>query len=385
MKLSNQLIKELLERGFFIYPNVYKDKRPACPHGYKDATNNFEEFVKLVHRTPQFNVAIATGKISDIVVIDIDARNGGIENFKKLTDVHGDDSLKTLTSKTSDNGFHLFFKYPKHFNGSFPKELCIGVDIKADGGGVNGPGSTHPSGHIYNFKDTKAHILEFPEWMMEIISSKTNTPELSTIFTNEGKIPEGQRNNSIHIIGWGLIKQGMPLDQLRLHLHSINRTLSSNPLPFAEIDGIVNSILKKAPLIQLGVKTPSFESEKFYGLAGEFVNTVLPHTEASGVGLYLQFLITFGTMIGKRACINIGATKHHTGEFLLLIGQSARGRKGSSMDIVKYILKNRDPDFFKKNVKSNIVSGEGIVEIIKDQTVEAKIAKKVKGATKWGF
>lgn len=385
MNQSNQIIKELLERGFYLYPNVYRDKRPACPHGYKDATNNYEKFVKLVHRTAEFNIAIATGKISDIVVIDIDARNGGIENFKKLIDLHGDDVLKTLTSKTSDQGLHLFFKYPKIFSGSFPKTLCDGVDIKADGGGVNGPGSTHPSGHIYNFKDTKAHILEFPAWMMEMISNKTNTPELSTVFTSEGKIPEGQRNNSIHIIGWGLIKQGMPLDQLRLHLHSINNSLSSNPLESVEIDGIANSILKKASLIQQGVETPSFESEKLYGLAGEFVNTVLPHTEASGVGLYLQFLITFGTMIGKRACINIGATKHHTGEFLLLIGQSARGRKGSSMDIVKYILKNRDPDFFTKNVKSNIVSGEGIVEIIKDQTVEPKIAKKFKGATKWGF
>ena len=42
-------------------------------------------------------------------------------------------------------------------------------------------------------------------------------------------------------------------------------------------------------------------AQAFYGLAGEAVQTILPHTESSAVALLIQTLIFFGNVIGRTA------------------------------------------------------------------------------------
>lgn len=44
-----------------------------------------------------------------------------------------------------------------------------------------------------------------------------------------------------------------------------------------------------------------------------------------------QLLIAYGNMAGSEALRRVGATRHHTNEFVLLVGLSAKGRKGSSV------------------------------------------------------
>ena len=87
-------------------------KVPACKNGVKDATNDPKEFKKLVESLGKFNVGMATGKASDIVVIDIDPRNGGNETFAALKRKLGP-LPKTVIVKTGGGGRHLYFKSPK--------------------------------------------------------------------------------------------------------------------------------------------------------------------------------------------------------------------------------------------------------------------------------
>ena len=69
----------------------------------------------------------------------------------------------------------------------------------------------------------------------------------------------------------------------------------------------------------------------YHGLMGEIVSRVEPDTEADPIAILSQLLIAFGTAVGRGAYFEIEATRHHPHEFLLLVGDSARARKGIIM------------------------------------------------------
>jgi hypothetical protein len=76
----------------------------------------------------------------------------------------------------------------------------------------------------------------------------------------------------------------------------------------------------------------------YHGLAGEIVNRIAPHTEADPVAILSQLLVAFGAAAGRGAWFQVEATHHHPNEFLVLIGDSARSRKGSSWDHVHRLM-----------------------------------------------
>ena len=69
----------------------------------------------------------------------------------------------------------------------------------------------------------------------------------------------------------------------------------------------------------------------FHGPAGEFVLRTEPHTEAHPMALLAQFLVAFGTACGRGAHYAIEADRHYPNEFCVLVGPSAKGRKGIVM------------------------------------------------------
>ena len=74
--------------------------------------------------------------------------------------------------------------------------------------------------------------------------------------------------------------------------------------------------------------------EAFHGLAGQLVAKIAPNTEADPVAILTQLLVCCGALIGRGAHFRVEATLHHPNQFLLLIGDSSRARKGSSFDHV---------------------------------------------------
>ena len=103
------------------------------------------------------------------------------------------------------------------------------------------------------------------------------------------------------------------------------------------------------------------------GPAGEFVTLTEPHTEADPMALLAQFLVAFGVLIGRRAHYAVEASRHHGNEFLVLVGPSAKGRKGSSWDHVERVLQVADEDFAGECVSSGLSSGEGLIAEVADQ------------------
>ena len=80
----------------------------------------------------------------------------------------------------------------------------------------------------------------------------------------------------------------------------------------------------------------------FHGPAREFVLRTDPHTESHPMALLSQFLVAFGTAAGAGAHHAVEASRHHSNEFIELVGPSSKGRKGSSWDHVEALIRDVD-------------------------------------------
>ena len=103
----------------------------------------------------------------------------------------------------------------------------------------------------------------------------------------------------------------------------------------------------------------------YHGLPGAIVEKIAPHTEADPVAILTQLLVACGALIGRGAHFQVEATLHHPNQFLLLIGDSSRARKGSSLDHVIRLLSEVDPAF-PSRLTTGLSSGEGLVWKVRD-------------------
>jgi hypothetical protein len=107
-----------------------------------------------------------------------------------------------------------------------------------------------------------------------------------------------------------------------------------------------------------------------HGPAGEFVERTAPHTEADPMALLTHFLVAFGAAAGRDVHYAVEATAHHLNEFVILVGPSGKGRKGSAWDHVDALLAAVDPSFAERCVSSGLASGEGLIWEIRDPVDE---------------
>jgi len=105
--------------------------------------------------------------------------------------------------------------------------------------------------------------------------------------------------------------------------------------------------------------------DAFHGLPGAIVEKIAPNTEGDPVAILTQLLVCCGALIGRGAHFQVEATLHHPNQFLLLIGETSRGRKGSALDHVTRLLGEVDPAFGAR-LATGLSSGEGVVWKVRD-------------------
>lgn len=101
-----------------------------------------------------------------------------------------------------------------------------------------------------------------------------------------------------------------------------------------------------------------------HGLAGEIVEATDPITEATAPGMLFTLLTTFGAMVGRGAYVAVGAEHHHPCLFILIVGPSGKGRKGTSLKAITPPLMSAGRDakeFLTERRVSGLASGEGLV------------------------
>ena len=107
---------------------------------------------------------------------------------------------------------------------------------------------------------------------------------------------------------------------------------------------------KHAPVAHGGSSTggnndwPVLGAAAYHGLAGEVVNTIAPQTEADPVALLLQYLVYCGNAVGRGPYFQVeqGSALHQP--VRLLVGDTAKARKGLSAGHIRDFYMSADPD-----------------------------------------
>ena len=129
--------------GFHVFPLKPKSKEPQTKKGFKDASTKESMVSAWWTAYPDANIGIATGKISDLVVIDIDG-----EYPNDFPDLPPKATVKT------PKGYHYYFKYPEGEEVRSPTKLKgHDVDVRGDGAYIVAPPSIHPDGGRYELVD----------------------------------------------------------------------------------------------------------------------------------------------------------------------------------------------------------------------------------------
>jgi len=188
--------------GWSVFP-VKPDKTPYVKGGFKSATNDFNEAVKMFSNYSDALIGVATGAISGIEVLDIDVKkqeDGTPKLGEKVIEVLQNDygSLpKTLAQRTPSGGLHLFFKRRENKPMKTKIDLLPGLDVRADGAYVvvASPQKAHYFGKDGNEIEGKYEWLnsinkpklEFaPDWLIDLTqardkSSAIEIPQLQSI------------------------------------------------------------------------------------------------------------------------------------------------------------------------------------------------------------
>jgi hypothetical protein len=104
----------------------------------------------------------------------------------------------------------------------------------------------------------------------------------------------------------------------------------------------------------------------YHGLAGDFVRAIEPHTEADPVALLIQTLIMFGNVIGRAAHYCVEGDTHYFNEFAVLLGRTAKARKGTSWSRTRRFVERSDTGWGKERIQTGLSSGEGLMHAVRD-------------------
>ena len=117
--------------GYAMFP-CRANKKPACPHGFKDAISDPVQVRPLWRRHPGPLIGVACGDASGISVLDVDikgdaARAWWFQNQHRLPE--------TRTFRTRGGGLHVVFQHTPGVR-NVQGEPVAGVDVRGQGGYV---------------------------------------------------------------------------------------------------------------------------------------------------------------------------------------------------------------------------------------------------------
>ena len=110
----------------------------------------------------------------------------------------------------------------------------------------------------------------------------------------------------------------------------------------------------------------SLAEAAFYGLAGDIIRTIEPHTEADPSGLLVQLFTAFGNVIGRGPHFLVEATPHFTNVSTVLVGETSKSRKGTSYGHIIKVTKGVDKDWVNNRIRNGLSSGEGLIWAVRD-------------------
>jgi hypothetical protein len=142
-----------------------------------------------------------------------------------------------------------------------------------------------------------------------------------------------------------------------------------------EVKTMTNELAHSRP-IALAVEEPSrsesptwpvLPGAAIYGLAGNFVDTVDPHTESDRAAILFQFLGAAANVIGPPGphCL-AESTRHPLILWPIIVGATSKARKGTSFGHVEKLFVKVDSEWAKDRVTPGLSSAEGLISEVRD-------------------
>lgn len=235
--------------GWSVVPVEPRGKRPLVRWtAFQRQTADPAQVARWFVRWPQANVAIVTGLVSGLIVLDVDPAHGGSVSLHALEAAHG--ALDpTLEAATGGGGRHLYFRHP---GGDWPNRAGFlpGLDLRGDGGVVVAPPSIHSSGLAYRWRDQRGPDrlvpAPMPAWLRAIAAGHPAHPghpaEYWRSLVAQG-VDEGRRNASLASLAGHLLWRDVDPDVVLELLLSWNRVRCRPALADEEVAATVASIV----------------------------------------------------------------------------------------------------------------------------------------------
>jgi hypothetical protein len=103
------------------------------------------------------------------------------------------------------------------------------------------------------------------------------------------------------------------------------------------------------------------------GPMGKLLTLYQGQTEACLEALAFTFITYFGNAAGRMSYLKVGRSQHPARISSLLVGRTAKARKGTARNDVSYLFKPAAPEWFSNRVKPGLATGEGVIFHVRDE------------------
>ena len=239
---------DYLKRGWSVVPmrvEVVGEKREKRPliewQQYQAQPPTEAEVQAWAERWPDMGIAIVTGAVSGLVVLDEDVAGGGDASLAQLTAQHGALPATPIVH-TAGGGRHFYFRHP---GSPVPNAVGFqpGLDLRGDGGLVVAPPTVLPDGRGWvedsNFPLSFLSPAPLPEWLLEMVRPKAGRPgripqdELARLF---GGVGAGERHAAMVKLMGHFITRRVSRAVLQRIMEDWNSRCDP-PLPHRELSG----------------------------------------------------------------------------------------------------------------------------------------------------
>lgn len=249
-RLLDAAIKYATQYGWAVFPVSPKTKKPLTPHGCKDAKKTVGPIQAWWKRYPDASIGVATGSVSNLIVIDEDIdESKDVDGFKSIRQWEKENGTLTETAYvlTGRGGNHLYYHYTGKDIGN-RTALLEGVDVRGEGGYVIAPPSIHPNGTEYTWEadPEEIPIAEADDTILLLLERKTKPKQNADWkeFKLPARIRSGERNDTLFRLACSLQSQGLPDAAIMATLRATNASACDDPLDDDELDIIASSALK---------------------------------------------------------------------------------------------------------------------------------------------
>lgn len=246
----DEVARSYLTRGWSVIPVQAGGKRPLVSwEPFQHRNPEEKEVLGWFRHWPNANLAIVTGEVSALVVLDVDPRHGGDDSLLDLERRFGALPV-TVEAISGGGGRHIYFAHP----GAVLRNrvgLAPGIDLRGDGGMIIAPPSVHPNGRHYEWEVSHhpddVSLAQMPPWLLAL--ARGESPYLGHSLSHwqdlvRQGVAEGSRNNTIASLTGHLLWHGVDPEVAVELLLCWNRVRCRPPLSDDEVARTVESITR---------------------------------------------------------------------------------------------------------------------------------------------